>query len=86
MWNEAAWWLYRVQVIAQIQHTPSEVAHQTANTAMPWWLFGNMTEADLGAIYEYLRTVEPVNNTITRYQPLPGTARVQTNWSERAGT
>jgi len=63
-----------------------EVADQTANTAMPWWLFGNMTEADLGAIYEYLRTVEPVNNTITRYQPLPGTARVQTNWSERAGT
>jgi hypothetical protein len=24
MWNEAAWWLYRVQVIAQIEHMPLE--------------------------------------------------------------
>jgi hypothetical protein len=63
-----------------------EVPDHTANTAMPWWLFGNMTEADLGAIYQYLRTVAPVSNTITRYQTLPGTARVQTNWSERPGT
>ena len=30
------------------------------NTVMPWTRFAGMTEEDLGAIYDYLRTVEPV--------------------------
>jgi len=30
------------------------------NTVMPWSRYAGMTEEDLGAIYEYLRTVEPV--------------------------
>jgi mono/diheme cytochrome c family protein len=30
---------------------------------MPWTYFGNMTDADLGAIYAYLQTVPPVEYT-----------------------
>ena len=30
------------------------------NTVMPWSRYAGMTEEDLGAIYEYLRTLEPV--------------------------
>ena len=34
---------------------------------MPWTMFGGMTREDLGAIYEYLRTIPPVNNKVVRY-------------------
>jgi hypothetical protein len=33
-------------------------------TIMPWTLFAGMTESDLGAIYDYLRTVPPVKNRV----------------------
>jgi len=39
------------------------------NTNMPWTLLGGMTESDLGAIYDYLRTLGPVNNSINKFIP-----------------
>jgi len=36
-------------------------------TVMPWMMYSGMTEQDLGAIYEYLRTIPPVNNTVERW-------------------
>ena len=36
-------------------------------SVMPWTMFAGMTREDLGSIYEYLRTVPPVNNKIVRY-------------------
>ena len=43
------------------------------NTMMPWLTRAKLTEADLGAIYAFLRTVRPVNRTIDRRPkpPLP---------------
>lgn len=38
-----------------------------AQTVMPWTMYAGMTEQDLGAIYDYLRTVTPVHNPIERY-------------------
>jgi mono/diheme cytochrome c family protein len=34
------------------------------NVMMPWWAFKNMTDADLKAIYAYLRTLPPVRHRI----------------------
>jgi mono/diheme cytochrome c family protein len=34
---------------------------------MPWTMYSGMTTEDLGAIYEYLRTVAPVSGKIVRY-------------------
>ncbi|GAB2777637.1 hypothetical protein GCM10027275_21000 [Rhabdobacter roseus] len=39
------------------------------NTVMPWTLYAGMTESDLGAIYEYLRTVKPVKKPVVVYSP-----------------
>jgi mono/diheme cytochrome c family protein len=33
-------------------------------TIMPWLLYGGMTEEDLGAMYDYLRTVKPIKNKV----------------------
>lgn len=40
------------------------------NTIMPWTLYAGMTEADLGAIYEYLRTIKPVKKQVVVFQAM----------------
>lgn len=47
------------------QHMP--VDSTAFNTPMPWTLFAGMTEADLGAIYAFLRTVKPVNHQVEHF-------------------
>jgi hypothetical protein len=36
-------------------------------TVMPWTMYAGMTEEDLGAIYDYLRTVTPVKNDVNKF-------------------
>ncbi len=40
-----------------------------SNTLMPWVAFGGMTEPDLGAIYDYLKALAPIPNTIPTAYP-----------------
>ena len=44
-------------------HESRQVPAQGENTVMPWLQNAGMTEEDLGAIYDYLRTFEPVEDT-----------------------
>jgi hypothetical protein len=37
------------------------------NTPMPWTMYSGMKKEDLGAIYDYLRTVKPVVNRVERF-------------------
>jgi hypothetical protein len=39
---------------------------------MPWFNYGEMTDADLKAVYAYLRTIPPVHNRVA--VPLPPAA------------
>ncbi|GGG80209.1 hypothetical protein GCM10007415_10760 [Parapedobacter pyrenivorans] len=36
-------------------------------TLMPWYMYSGMTESDLGAIYDYLRTLAPYDNPVERF-------------------
>ncbi len=45
------------------------VKHGDYNSEMPWSIYSRMTEEDLGSIYDYLRTVKPVKNQITKFTP-----------------
>ncbi len=36
---------------------------------MPWTLYAGMKEEDLGAIYDYLRSIKPVYNKVTVFTP-----------------
>lgn len=38
-------------------------------TIMPWTVYAGMTDQDLGAIYEYLKSVKPISNTIVKFEP-----------------
>ena len=37
------------------------------NTVMPWIAFAGMTDHDLGAIYDYLKTVKPIENKVATF-------------------
>jgi hypothetical protein len=36
---------------------------------MPWPAYGQMTDADLKAVYAYLRSIPPVKNLVPDYEP-----------------
>ena len=39
------------------------------NTIMPWTMYANMTEEDLGAIYTFLQTLPPIENKVQKFTP-----------------
>jgi mono/diheme cytochrome c family protein len=39
------------------------------NGFMPWWLFRNMTDDDLKAVFAYLRTLKPVHHLVDNTEP-----------------
>lgn len=41
------------------------------NTLMAWGAYAGMTEQDVGAIYDYLKTVPPVDNAVTPWPAPP---------------
>lgn len=41
------------------------------NSIMPWTMFGEMNEEDLKAIFAYLKTVNPIKNTVVRFTTVP---------------
>ncbi|HYX19913.1 MAG TPA: c-type cytochrome, partial [Thermoanaerobaculia bacterium] len=47
------------------------VAPPGKNTVMPWSTFSGMTKEDLGAIYDYLKTLPPVKKKINRFPDAP---------------
>lgn len=55
---------YDPQVRGYINVKPGEF-----NSIMPWTMYAGMTEEDLGAIYDYLRTIKPVRNQVARFTP-----------------
>jgi hypothetical protein len=38
------------------------------STIMPWSVYAGMTDQDLGAIYEYLRTLQPIKNSVVKFK------------------
>jgi mono/diheme cytochrome c family protein len=46
-------------------YTPHKVGNEELQTVMPWLMYAGMDEYDLGAIFEYLKTLTPVNNKVT---------------------
>lgn len=50
------------------KYIPSVVKDGDFNTIMPWTFFSGMTDEDLSAIYDYLRTINPVYNQVTKFE------------------
>lgn len=61
----------RFKMYADSTYLPRKILPGELQTLMPWQMYGGMSEEDLGAIYEYLRTVPAVENIVVRFTP-PG--------------
>ncbi|MEJ1241374.1 cytochrome C [Chryseolinea sp. T2] len=67
-WNRSAF-IQRFKAYADSSYTPPTVAAGEFNTIMPWMMYANMTEEDLGAIYTYLRSLPGYKSEITKFTP-----------------
>lgn len=47
----------------------SAVTPNTFNSMMPWTYYATMKEEDLGAIYDYLRSLQPIQNQVVKFTP-----------------
>jgi hypothetical protein len=61
----------RFKFYADSSYVPATIdwAKGDFQTVMPWTMYRNMKEQDLGAIYDYLRTVKPVDAVVERWTP-----------------
>lgn len=57
----------RFKTYADTSFVPPRVKQGDFQTVMPWFMYAGMTSEDLGAIYDYLMTVKPVNNRMVRF-------------------
>lgn len=49
-----------------------KVAPDAFNSPMPWTMYAGMKEEDLGAIYDYLKTLKPVKHSVEKFTPGKG--------------
>jgi hypothetical protein len=60
-------WIGRVRAFAEMEGEKAPKATPGRNSPMPWAAFAGMTDGDLGAIYDYLQTVPPIENHVDPY-------------------
>lgn len=60
--------LGRFEAVGEAARTGGPKAPGTPPTVMPWGSYAGMREGDLAAIYEALRTVEPVRHPVTTFE------------------
>lgn len=67
-WNEQAF-LNRFKTYADSNYVPQKITPDAMQTPMPWAMYAGMKEEDLKAIFAYLQTLTPVENTVTHFTP-----------------
>jgi hypothetical protein len=68
-WTKDAF-VKRFKMYADSSYVAPSVAKGEFNTYMPWTMYAHMTEQDLSAIYTYLRTLPPVENSVVKFTPV----------------
>ncbi|HEY5039633.1 MAG TPA: c-type cytochrome [bacterium] len=64
------YFIKRFRLGQKLVNTKTPVKPNEFNTPMPWESYGNMTDEDLGAIYEYLHNgVKPVKHQVEKFTP-----------------
>lgn len=65
-WSKEAF-VGRFKIYADSSYTPHNVKDGDFQTVMPWTMYSKMNQEDLEAIFEYLQTVAPVNNSVEKF-------------------
>lgn len=69
-WDKATF-IARFKMYADSSYVPPPVdwAAGDFQTVMPWMMYASMSEADLGAIYDYLHALPPVTGKVEKWTP-----------------
>lgn len=59
----------RFKLYADSNYTLSKINPGEFQTVMPWIMYSGMAVEDLEAVYEYLKTIKPVDNFVNRFTP-----------------
>jgi mono/diheme cytochrome c family protein len=65
-------WISRVRAFAGMDGPNAPVVQPGRNTHMAWAAYAGMTDRDLGAIYDYMKTLPPIENHV---EPFPEAAK-----------
>lgn len=68
-WTEEAF-IQKFKQFSDSNYFPQKVGAGDFNTPMPWFMYTSMDTSDLTAIYKYLRTVKPINNSVKKFVKL----------------
>ncbi len=66
-WNKELF-IKRFKMYTDSTYKPAHLNQGELNTPMPWLMYATMTEGDLGAMYDYLRTVKSIKNKVIKFQ------------------
>jgi mono/diheme cytochrome c family protein len=61
----------RFRAFANFTTETAPAAPKGRNTLMPWITYAGMTDEDLGAIYDYLKTVRPIEHNVDVFPDAP---------------
>jgi mono/diheme cytochrome c family protein len=61
----------RFRSFASLTGDAAPVASKGRNTLMPWLALSGMTDEDLGAIYDFLKTLPPIENKVEPFPDAP---------------
>jgi len=68
-------WTREMFIQRFIAYRDSAMAHRAVppgqyQSIMPWTMYGTMTDADLSAIYTYMRTLKPIKHLTEKFKPM----------------
>ena len=73
-WTQEAF-VNRFKSYADSSYKPQPVEKGAFNTVMPWTSYGKMTREDLIAIYTYIHSIKPIENTVIKFTPATDIAK-----------
>ncbi len=66
-WTKQAF-VQRFKIYADSSYQSPKYTKDDLNSPMPWHMYSGMKEADLEAIYTYLQSLKPIENSVNRYE------------------
>lgn len=66
-WTQEAF-VGRFKAYTDSSYVSPKIATGELNTPMPWVMYAGMKEADLSAIFAYLNTIKPIENSVVKFE------------------
>lgn len=73
-WTQEAF-VSRFKSYADSGYKPQSIDKGGFNTVMPWTSYAKMTKEDLVAIYTYIHSIKPIENTVMKFTPAASIAK-----------